>query len=203
MARKKMLHKLVPEKYGVDLETFLRQAYFDRGLDQYKIAEILGCTAGAICLWFSKFNIQTHPNGTFQKGRKLSPEHIDVIKKTHTGKNVSKETREKLSKARRGISYIGKSPHFTGKRLGRTDGYIQLYKPDHPNASKEGYVMEHRFIMEQKLGRYLTQKEEVHHINHVRNDNRIENLHLFSSKEDHQRFHMKKRHEERRNKNVN
>lgn len=46
-------------------------------------------------------------------------------------------------------------------------------------------VVEHRWVMEQHLGRKLSPKEVVHHINHERTDNRIENLQLFASQRDH------------------
>ena len=79
----------------------------------------------------------------------------------------------------------------------RGDGYIKVYVPDHPNATKDGYVMKHILVMERKIGRYLNRGEVVHHINHVRDDNQIENLRLMTA-HDHMSMHMKERHKEKR-----
>ena len=74
--------------------------------------------------------------------------------------------------------------------------------PDHPYASKDGYVMEHILIMENYIGRYITREEVVHHINKIRDDNRIENLKLMTFKE-HAGMHSKERWAERKEKNRN
>jgi len=76
------------------------------------------------------------------------------------------------------------NPNWKGGRFKSSNGYIWLWKPNHPFASKvapKGYVLEHRFVMEQKLGRCLVKGEIIHHINGIRDDNKIENLVLTIS----------------------
>jgi hypothetical protein len=60
-------------------------------------------------------------------------------------------------------------------------GYRYVKAPDRSSARKNKYIAEHRLVMEEVLGRHLLPHENVHHINGVRSDNRIENLELWSS----------------------
>lgn len=59
------------------------------------------------------------------------------------------------------------------------DGYIRIYKPEHPNSSPHGTILEHRYVMSEILGRPLLDSEDVHHKNGSRQDNRPENLELW------------------------
>lgn len=62
------------------------------------------------------------------------------------------------------------------KRQKNRDGYVLVW-----DASRKRNVMEHRLVMEDHLGRGLRRDESVHHVNGIRDDNRLENLELWSS----------------------
>lgn len=90
---------------------------------------------------------------------------------------LSVEARENSRKAHKGK----RSMNWKGGRIIDKFGYVQIWKPEHPNAKMAGYVHEHRLAMSEKMGRPLLSSESVHHKNGNRSDNRVENLELWTS----------------------
>lgn len=107
-------------------------------------------------------------------------------KNPNFGKSMSDEQKLKIGDAQRGE----KSNNWKGG-IKKHYGYVLIYKPEHPYANCQGYIPEHRYIMEQFLGRYLLPEEVVHHINGIKDDNRIENLGLYKTQGEHVGNHNK------------
>ncbi len=136
-------------------------------------------------------------------GKKMSIEQKEKLRQANLGKKHSKKTILKLRKI--ALEMFRKRPevrqmiadaqrgekHHNWKngKSKKMNGYILLLKPKHPFANSNRYIMEHRYVMEQKIGRYLKPEEVVHHINGDISDNRIENLELLPSKSAHRKLH--------------
>lgn len=89
---------------------------------------------------------------------------------------------------KKGHKWVGK---IRTKIRKHSSGYIEVYSPNHPMKSVRNTVLEHRLVMEKKIGRYLKKGEVVHHKNGIRDDNRISNLKLFPSHSEHVKYEYK------------
>jgi len=78
------------------------------------------------------------------------------------------------------------TPHlrvnWKGGRVADGNGYILIWMPKDPRASKVGYVREHLLIWEQSNGKTLPEGWHIHHLNGIKDDNRPQNLVALSSK---------------------
>ena len=86
---------------------------------------------------------------------------------------------------RAGVKRIaGRQAFPPGTRFRTSGGYILRWAEDYPDflapmANWRGKILEHRAEMAVMLGRPLESWEDVHHINGVKDDNRIENLEVW------------------------
>lgn len=84
-----------------------------------------------------------------------------------------------------------RNPAWKGGKYLDADGYVLVYVPNHPHATKAGRVREHRLVMELTLGRHLLPEEVVHHIDGDRANNDPSNLQVFDRNADHLRTTLK------------
>ncbi|KKN74738.1 hypothetical protein LCGC14_0387800 [marine sediment metagenome] len=90
-----------------------------------------------------------------------------------------------------------KCSQWKGGRSKTSEGYIKAtLKPEddffRPMCWHQGHwyaVLEHRLVMAKYLGRCLLPTERVHHLNGVKDDNRIGNLQLLSAQKQHKNLH--------------
>lgn len=104
-----------------------------------------------------------------------------------------------LRKYKGGGKFCSRNCHYSYYRENQKEH--PLYKPN-GFIEKSGYrrirndegkeTREHRYLMEKYLGRKLKKTEHVHHINHNKSDNRLENLEVLSESDHHKKHPLSK-----------
>lgn len=136
----------------------LRRMYTEERLSIRTMAARLDVGATTIRAWLKRAEVSTRSISEAKRGQKPAPQTIQA------------------SVASRRKHVLLDRPEV-GYKL-RSDGYVYVQASDHPNATRSGYVLEHRLVMSKLIGRPLRKDEDVHHKNGDRADNRPENLEL-------------------------
>lgn len=165
-------------------KSLLNKLYLLEGKSLRQVGLLLDETPKQISRYLVKFNIKARPFSTkgitgWAKGIPMRQEVKDKLREAHMGKKLSKSHREKVIQTLLTGDREKNANWKGGKYLSR-EGYIYLRLPKHPNVLSNGYFAEHRYVMEQKLGRTIGRFEHVHHINGIKSDNRSENLELLN-----------------------
>ena len=135
---------------------WLKRLYYELDLSDQEIAEICGMTRRPIVNWRKRLNIDTKE----EKGYVIDKSGYKILLMPpdykHPQRKPTKSGRQKISEQRIVVeNFLRQNPDS--------------------EASK-------RYLID---GKYLRSGTEVHHINHDRLDNRIENLWLYPTKKDH------------------
>lgn len=96
-------------------------------------------------------------------------------------KYCNKKCRELANSRKKHGHQINGPLKFGKKGTGGLRYGYRVLTMKHPNATKRNKIFEHTVVMSNYLGRTLREGETVHHKNGIRDDNRIENLELWSS----------------------
>ena len=173
-----------------------------------KISKFYSCSLNTVKKALEYHNISIRPQGYhliggegYVKGKKMLEETKRKISKAMKGRTFSEKTIEKMRKSAFNRNRSGGK--YTGK-----DGYVYINLRYHPNKIKNNYILEHRLMIEAYLNKvslkkwiqfglkniypknskFLLKTEVVHHINGIRDDNRIENLMLFPNQSAHHKW---------------
>ncbi len=139
------------------LKSDLIELYINQGLPYITVAEKLGRSAEGVRKALKRFAIPMRSVG-MPKGGKQPPSQREATRNRMRGK-------------------LGpQHPAFKNARWKDKEGYILMSRPGGGSPMKE-----HRYIMEQHLGRPLDPWEEVDHKNRNKKDNSLDNLEVLFS----------------------
>ena len=138
----------------------------------------------------SNYSIRQWDNKKYcsRKCGSTSPNHKNFVK----GHKHSETTKEKLSKQK----LAEKNPRWKGGRFSDGHGYIVN------SIGNSARRLEHRVVMEKHIGRKLDKLEHVHHINGIKDDNRIDNLIILTKSEHHKLHKIGYKHSEETKKKI-
>lgn len=119
---------------------------------------------------------------------KIPNEHLHEILPNKTPLAIYKKARklglvisDDVKFQNRSKAHSGEKCNFwKGGKKSNSAGYRLVLMPDHPRADRNGYVLEHIVVFEKATGISVPEGCCVHHLNGIKNDNRIENLCLMS-----------------------
>ena len=164
----------------------LRQA----GLAIPEIAKIINVSKGSVSLWVRDLPQPEKFTKKYKAFKKT--ERKESLLKLREERNKEKfPSDEKIEEHTNSIG-LGGAPLIL-RRLLSGDGRWMIPAPTYYQGKKyigERYIYEHRFIMENYLGRLLRINEVVHHKNENKLDNKLENLEL-KSMANHSSLHAK------------
>ena len=160
------IHKRHNAKQCPHAKEELEDLYINKGMTRRQIADHYGVGMGNVNGWFSGLGIRL-PQEMYQKV-------------------VRGQCRSVVNNAKQ--AQMAQQRHLAHKNTHLMDGYVKLYNTGHPSCTKDGYIAEHRHLIEATIKRFLTDEEHVHHINYNRTDNRLANLMLLTAV-DHGRIH--------------
>lgn len=103
---------------------------------------------------------------------------LGICRKCYAALHYQRTTKNKRYPS--GISKERECPVGTKREK---DGYIIIKVKKGSSSLSRDWVKEHRYVMEQHIGRSLLPEENVHHKNGNKKDNRLENLELWVTKQ--------------------
>lgn len=160
-----------PKSQKINLKKF-KELFYDKRLSTHEVAAFFNVTVSGL----STFRVR---NNLPARGWSKHP---------FLGKKHTKQSRDKMSRSLKGNLVGSKNGRWCGDKRVNYQGYVLIRKPEHPFADCNGWIREHRFVMEEHLGRVLQRHENIHHINGIKSDNRLENLVVCSNSE-HRKYH--------------
>ncbi len=100
------------------------------------------------------------------------------------GKKRSSSTVKKMSSSHKKL--------WEGNERIDSEGYVFVRDDNHPFKNYRGYVRKHRKIIEDFIGMIIPKEYDIHHVDKNKENNRISNLMVFSSRSAHRRFELGK-----------